>query len=151
MVLFNSEIAKMEFSIFWIWGDLRRFSWKSTFFEEIRGDLRRNFISEEIWGGVATLSLTMLPQKMVIALKKFLHLSTMTSRKCVTLKYLTINCYHCSIKIHVLLIKFDDLQHLLTCTKKIDTIAISGTRVTKQVSLLNNLNLNNYSFEFTPT
>ena len=46
----------MEFSIFWIWGDLRRFSWKSTFFEEIRGDLRRNFKFEEIWGGVATLN-----------------------------------------------------------------------------------------------
>ena len=30
-------------------------------------------------------------------------------------------------------------------------IAISETRITKQVSLLNNLNLNNYSFEFTPT
>ena len=47
---------------------------------------------------------------------------------------------------------FDDLQHLLNCTKKIfDIIAISETRITKQVSLLNNLNLNNYSFEFTPT
>ena len=46
---------------------------------------------------------------------------------------------------------FDDLQHLLSCTKKIDIIAISETRITKQVSVLNNLNLNNYSFEFTPT
>ena len=35
--------------------------------------------------------------------------------------------------------------------KKIDIIAISETRITKQVSLLNNLNLNNYSFVFTPT
>ena len=35
--------------------------------------------------------------------------------------------------------------------KKIDIIAISETRITKQVSLSNNLNLNNYSFEFTPT
>ena len=35
--------------------------------------------------------------------------------------------------------------------KKVDIIAISETRITKQVSLLNNLNLNNYSFEFTPT
>ena len=35
--------------------------------------------------------------------------------------------------------------------KKIDIIAIIKTRITKQVSLLNNLNLNNYSFEFTPT
>ena len=47
---------------------------------------------------------------------------------------------------------FDDLQHLLSSTKKIfDIIAVSETRITKQVSLLNNLNLNNYSFEFTPT
>ena len=47
---------------------------------------------------------------------------------------------------------FDDLQHLLSCTKKnFDIIAISETRTTKHVSLLNNLNLNNYSFEFTPT
>ena len=34
--------------------------------------------------------------------------------------------------------------------KKIDIIAISETRTIKQVSLLNNLNLNNYSFEFIP-
>ena len=47
---------------------------------------------------------------------------------------------------------FDDLQYLLSCTKKnFDIIAISETRIAKQVSLLNNLNLNNYSFEFTPT
>ena len=46
---------------------------------------------------------------------------------------------------------FDDLQHLLNCTKKLDIIAISETRITEQVSLSNNLNLNNHSFEFTPT
>ena len=47
---------------------------------------------------------------------------------------------------------FDDLQHLLNCTKKFfDIIAISEIRITKQISLLNNLNLNNYSIEFTPT
>ena len=47
---------------------------------------------------------------------------------------------------------FDDLQHLLNCTKKsFDIIAISETRITKQISLSNNLNLNIYSFEFTPT
>ena len=37
---------------------------------------------------------------------------------------------------------FDDLQHLLNCTKIIfDIIAISEARMIKQVSLLNNLNL----------
>ena len=46
---------------------------------------------------------------------------------------------------------FDNLQHLLSCTKKIDIVAVSETRTTKNVSLLNNLNLNNYSFELTPT
>ena len=47
---------------------------------------------------------------------------------------------------------FDDLQHLLSCTQKnFDIIAISETRVTKNISLLNNLNFNNYYFEFTPT
>ena len=53
---------------------------------------------------------------------------------------------------HVLNKNFDDLQHLLHCTKNLfDVIAISETTITKQVPLLNNLNLNNYSFEFTPT
>ena len=47
---------------------------------------------------------------------------------------------------------FDDFQHLLSCTKIfLDIIAISETRITKNVSLLNNLNLNNYSFEVTLT
>ena len=46
---------------------------------------------------------------------------------------------------------FDGHQHLLNCTKKsFDIIAISETRITKQASLLNSLNLYNYSFEFTP-
>ena len=47
---------------------------------------------------------------------------------------------------------FDDLPHLLSCTKMMfDIIAVSEARITKQVSLSNDLNLNNYSFEFTPT
>ena len=47
---------------------------------------------------------------------------------------------------------FEDLQHLLSSTKNLfDIIVVSETRITKQVSLLNSLNLNNYSFEFTPT
>ena len=47
---------------------------------------------------------------------------------------------------------FDDLQHLLSSTKTFfDIIAVSETRITKQVSLLKNLDLNHYSFEFTPT
>ena len=47
---------------------------------------------------------------------------------------------------------FDELQHLLNCTKIVFYItAISETRITKETSLLNKLNLNKYSFEFTPT
>ena len=46
---------------------------------------------------------------------------------------------------------FDNLQYLLSSTVEIfDVIAISETRITKKVSLSNNLNLNKYSFEFTP-
>ena len=53
---------------------------------------------------------------------------------------------------HINACSFDDLQHLLSCTKtKFDIIAISETRITRQVSLLNNLNLNSHSFEFTTT
>ena len=41
----------------------------------------------------------------------------------------------------------DDLQHLFLCTKtKFDITAIGETRIIRQVCLLNNLNLNNYSF-----
>ena len=47
---------------------------------------------------------------------------------------------------------FDDLQHLLSCTNKnFDIIAITETRITKNVSIANNLNIKNYSTEFTPT
>ena len=47
---------------------------------------------------------------------------------------------------------FNDHQHLLCCTKNnFDIIGVTETRITTKVSLLNNLNLNNYSYEFTPT
>ena len=52
---------------------------------------------------------------------------------------------------HTLNKNFDDLQYLLSCTKKIDIIGVPETRITKQLSLLNNLNLNNYCCVFTPT
>ena len=35
--------------------------------------------------------------------------------------------------------------------KNYNIIAISETRITKQVSLLNNSDFNNYSFEFAPS
>ena len=47
---------------------------------------------------------------------------------------------------------FDDLQHLLKRTNKVfDIVAVSETRIMKKTSLTSNINLNNYSFEFTPT
>ena len=47
---------------------------------------------------------------------------------------------------------FGEFQHLRNFTKKMfDMILISKTRIKKQVSLLNNLNINSYSFESTPT
>ena len=47
---------------------------------------------------------------------------------------------------------FGEFQHLRNFTKTMfDMILISETRIKKQVSLLNNLNINSYSFESTPT
>ena len=47
---------------------------------------------------------------------------------------------------------FDDLQHLLKYSNKVfDIVAVSETRIMKKTSLTSNSNLNNYSFEFTPT
>ena len=47
---------------------------------------------------------------------------------------------------------FNDLQHLLKCTNKVFYIvAVSETRIMKKTSLTSNINLDNYSFEFTPT
>ena len=47
---------------------------------------------------------------------------------------------------------FDDLQLLLNRTKNnFDIIGVTKTRFAKQVSLLNNLYLNSYSYELTPT
>ena len=41
---------------------------------------------------------------------------------------------------------FDDLPHLLSSTKNdLDLIAVTETRITKQISLLNYLSLNKYS------
>ena len=47
---------------------------------------------------------------------------------------------------------FDDFQSLLSCTKtNFNITGVTETRITKQLSFLNNFNLNNYSYEFTPT
>ena len=48
---------------------------------------------------------------------------------------------------------FDDLEYLLKTTNmNFDIIAISETRITKNINnILSNINLNNYAFELTPT
>ena len=47
---------------------------------------------------------------------------------------------------------FDDLEHLLKCTNKLfGIVAVSETRITKNISPTSNINLQYYSFEFTPT
>ena len=47
---------------------------------------------------------------------------------------------------------FEDLDHLLNCTNKIfDIIAVSETSITKQISVTTNINLKNYTIQFTPT
>ena len=45
-----------------------------------------------------------------------------------------------------------DFQHLLSCANKnFDIIAITQTRITKDVSITNSLKIKNYSVKFTPT
>ena len=86
--------------------------------------------------------------EIIMTLKKFIHpnignIEIPHKNKSLSLFHITA----CSLNKN-----FDDLQHLLSWTKtKFDIIAISETKIARQVSLLNNLNLNNYSFEFTPT
>ena len=61
----------------------------------------------------------------------------------------SISLYHinaCSISKN-----FDDLQYLRHKNKNFDIIAITQTRITKNVSIRNNLNIKNYSTEFSPT
>ena len=46
---------------------------------------------------------------------------------------------------------FDDLEYLLKTTIMNFDIAISKTRITKNINKISNINRNNYAFEFTPT
>ena len=47
---------------------------------------------------------------------------------------------------------FDDLVYLRKCSNKtFDILAVSETRISKKTSVISNVNLNNYSFESTPT
>ena len=80
-----------------------------------------------------------------MTLKKFLHLNIMTEEMHnieIPQKNKSLSLFHinaCSLNKN-----FDDLHHLLSCTKtNFDIIAISETRITKQVSF--NVNLLNYN------
>ena len=47
---------------------------------------------------------------------------------------------------------FEGLEYLLKTTNmNFDIIAISETRITKNINEISNINLNNYAFEYTPT
>ena len=47
---------------------------------------------------------------------------------------------------------FDDMEYLLTTTNmNFDIIAISETRITKNINKIFNINLNNYAPVFTPS
>ena len=85
-------------------------------------------------------------------LEENVHLNIMTSMKCIILKYLTEIDHYLYAKCMFFNKNFDDLQHQLSPTKKVfEIITISETRIAKDVSLLNNLNLSSYSFKFIPT
>ena len=45
----------------------------------------------------------------------------------------------------------EELQNLSCTNKNFDVIAITETRITKNVFIISNLSINNYSTEFTPT
>ena len=97
----------------------------------------------------------MLPQKMVMTLKSLFHPNIMTLMKCITLKYLTkINHYPHSIETQVLgiriLMTFNISWVALKIFFNIIAISIKKKQNKKNVLLLNNLNLIDYSFEFTP-
>ena len=65
-------------------------------------------------------------------------------------KSLSLSLFHinaCSLNKN-----FNDLVYLLKCTNNnFDIIAVSEIRISKKTSLTCNINLNNYSFERTPT
>ena len=76
-----------------------------------------------------------------MTLKKLLHLNMELKMNNIEIphKNKSLSLFHINAYSHNK--NFDDLQHLLSCTKtKFDIIAISETRIKKQVSLLNNLN-----------
>ena len=62
----------------------------------------------------------------------------------------SLSLFH--INVWSLNMNFDDLQYLLKCMNKVfDIIAVSENRIVKIISLISNINLNIYSFEFKVT
>ena len=94
----------------------------------------------------------MVPQKIIVTLKTFLYLNVMMQNIKIPNKnkslYLFL-IYACSLNKII-----DYLQHILSCTNFFfflfffffAKIVISETKITKQLSLLNNLDLNIYFF-----
>ena len=95
----------------------------------------------------------MKPHKKMMILKILLLPNIMILTKWIILKRLmkiNLSLFHknaCSLNKN-----FDNLQHLLSYTKIFfDIIAVTQTRIRKQVFLLHNLNLGKYSYEFNTT
>ena len=68
----------------------------------------------------------------------------------------TVKCRYYDLMFHInkrsLSKNFDDLEYLLKTTNmNLDIIATSKARITKNTNKISNINLNNYSFEFTHT
>ena len=62
----------------------------------------------------------------------------------------SLSLYH--INARSLSKNFDDLGHLVKYANKIfDIVAVSESRTTRKTPITTNINLQSYSFEFTPT
>ena len=102
----------------------------------------------------------MLPQKIVITLKKissskYYDIDEMHNIE-ITHKNKSLSLFHINVcSLNKILttsnISSVALKQSNNRNKNYKIIAIIETRITKQVPLSNNLNLNNYSFEFIPT
>ena len=101
---------------------------------------------------ILTINLIMLLQTLMLKMLFNLNTTTLTNYK--IWKYLTkINHWLISynLKAYSLKINFDDLHLLSSINKNFAVIAMTETRITKNVSLTNNLTMSNFSFELTPT
>ena len=104
-------------------------------------------IVRSIWNEYGNYSMSLL-----IPEKTGLHDSTTSRHSCVLalLRFDIVKNSMCIITFLLVLWKFFFFLSLIICTNKnLDIIANTETRITKNVSITNNLNTKNYSIEFT--